>query len=152
MFFHLNNAPVHTVTIVQNWLTAYSVQVLYHPPYSPDLEPADFSLFWRVNDELAGISLDQNTLKKRGKVGRGHKKNQHWSSPPPSSSGMSTAKSELKSAEAMSKILRNKCPSITVVELLMQFCLDSNFLCRCVRCARKVVKFFKVYTVNHVDG
>ncbi len=63
-FFHWDNAPVHTAAIIQDWLTAHSVQVLRHPPYSPDLAPADFFLFLPVKTELAGVSLDHNTLKK----------------------------------------------------------------------------------------
>jgi histone-lysine N-methyltransferase SETMAR len=64
-FFHWDNAPVHTAAIVQDWLTAHSFQVLRHPPYLPDLAPADFFLFRHVKNELAGVSLDHNTLKKK---------------------------------------------------------------------------------------
>jgi histone-lysine N-methyltransferase SETMAR len=63
-FFHWDNAPVHTAAIVQDWLVAHDVQVLRHPPYSPDLAPADFFLFRRVKEELAGITLDHSSLKK----------------------------------------------------------------------------------------
>ncbi len=63
-FFHWDNAPVHTAALVQDWLAAHDVQVLYHLPYSPDLMPADFFLFWRVKYELAGITLDHSSLKK----------------------------------------------------------------------------------------
>jgi hypothetical protein len=34
-FFHWDNVPVHTATIVQDWLTAHSAQVLHRRPYSP---------------------------------------------------------------------------------------------------------------------
>jgi hypothetical protein len=37
---------------------------LEHPPYSPDLAPADFFLFRRVKEELAGKRLTPETLKK----------------------------------------------------------------------------------------
>jgi hypothetical protein len=63
-FFHWDNAPVHTAAIVQDWLVAHDVQVLHHPPYMPDLAPTDFFLFRRVKEELAGVTLDQNSLKK----------------------------------------------------------------------------------------
>jgi len=63
-FFHWDNAPVHTAAVVQNWLAANSVQLLSHPPYSPDLAPADFFLFRRVKEELAGHTLSQDTIKK----------------------------------------------------------------------------------------
>jgi histone-lysine N-methyltransferase SETMAR len=63
-FFHWDNARVHTAAILQDWLVAHDVQVLRHPPYSPDLAPADFFLFRRVKDELAGVTLDPSSLKK----------------------------------------------------------------------------------------
>jgi hypothetical protein len=36
---------------------------LEHPPYSLDLAPADFFLFRKVKEALAGITLDQESLK-----------------------------------------------------------------------------------------
>ncbi len=50
--------------MVQEWLAAHGVQVIRHPPYSPDLAPADFFLFGRVKEKLTGLTLDQNTIKK----------------------------------------------------------------------------------------
>jgi hypothetical protein len=49
---------------VQAFLAASQVQVLEHPPYSLDLAPADFLLFWRVKEELASIWLTPESLKK----------------------------------------------------------------------------------------
>ena len=46
--FHWDNAPVHTAAAVREWFTANAIQRLEHPPYSPDLAPADFFLFPRV--------------------------------------------------------------------------------------------------------
>ncbi len=63
-FFHWDNALVHTPAVVQTWIAANNVQVLEHPPYLPDLAPADFFLFRRVKEELAGIRLTPETLKK----------------------------------------------------------------------------------------
>ena len=63
-FFHWDNAPVHTAAIVQDWLAAREVQVLPHPPYSPDLAPADFFFFPKMKEELAGRHLDQKSFKK----------------------------------------------------------------------------------------
>jgi histone-lysine N-methyltransferase SETMAR len=37
---------------------------LEHLPYSPDLAPADYFLFRRMKEELAGIRLTPETLKK----------------------------------------------------------------------------------------
>jgi histone-lysine N-methyltransferase SETMAR len=44
-------------------MVAKGIQVLEHPPYSPDLAPADFFLFRKVKEALAGITLDQESLK-----------------------------------------------------------------------------------------
>jgi histone-lysine N-methyltransferase SETMAR len=63
-WFHWDNAPVHTAaTPVKEWMAAKGIQVLEHPPYSPDLAPADFFLFRRAKKALAGITLDQESLK-----------------------------------------------------------------------------------------
>jgi hypothetical protein len=39
-FFHWDLVLVHTAAIIQDWLTANSIQVLRHLPYSPDLASA----------------------------------------------------------------------------------------------------------------
>ncbi len=44
-------------------MAAKGIQVLEHPPYSLDLAPADFFLFRRVKEALAGIMSDQESLK-----------------------------------------------------------------------------------------
>ena len=43
--FHWDNAPVHTATSVRDFLRQRRIECLIHPPYSPDLTPADFFLF-----------------------------------------------------------------------------------------------------------
>jgi histone-lysine N-methyltransferase SETMAR len=63
-WFHWDNAPVHTAAVLTNWMTARRFQVIEHPPYSPDLAPADFFLFPSVKRELAGKTLTQENLKK----------------------------------------------------------------------------------------
>ncbi len=40
------------------------IKLTEHPPYSPDLAPADYFLFPRVKRELAGLTLTQNSFKK----------------------------------------------------------------------------------------
>jgi histone-lysine N-methyltransferase SETMAR len=45
-------------------LAAKGVKMVPHPPYSPDLAPADFFLFPKVKAELAGQTLTQETFKK----------------------------------------------------------------------------------------
>jgi histone-lysine N-methyltransferase SETMAR len=49
--------------MVSNWFDAHSLQRLEHPPYSPDLAPADFFLVRKVKEGLDGQSLDQETIK-----------------------------------------------------------------------------------------
>ena len=41
----LDNAPYHNAAIVKKFLENRNVAVLHHPPYSPDLAPADYFLF-----------------------------------------------------------------------------------------------------------
>ena len=62
-FLHWDNAPVHTAAAVRLWLEEHNVQVIPHPPYSPDLAPADFFLFPKVKELLAGQSLTVETVK-----------------------------------------------------------------------------------------
>ena len=39
---HQDNAPAHSALSVKRFLAKYSIPVLDHPPYSPDLAPCDF--------------------------------------------------------------------------------------------------------------
>ena len=52
------NAPSHNATIVKQFLTQRKVTVLDHPPYSPDLAPADYVLFPKVKYHLKGRLFD----------------------------------------------------------------------------------------------
>ena len=61
---------MHLEHCVADFLAGKSVQMLEHPPYSPDLAPADFWFFPRVKIALAGKTLSAETFKKE--VGRGH--------------------------------------------------------------------------------
>ena len=49
-----DNAPAHTSSIVIDYLETKKVTVLPHPPYSPDLAPADFFLFPKLKRMLSG--------------------------------------------------------------------------------------------------
>ena len=49
--FH-DNAPSHKAAIVKKFLANRNVAVLHHPPYSPDLAPADCFLFPQVQISL----------------------------------------------------------------------------------------------------
>ena len=60
---HWDNALVHITAVIKDWFAANALQLLEHPPYSPDLAPANFFLFRRVEEDLAGISLNQHSLK-----------------------------------------------------------------------------------------
>jgi hypothetical protein len=63
-WIHWDNAPVHTDATVKDWMAARQFKVIEHPPYSPDLAPADFFLFPKVKRELAGLTLTKQTFKK----------------------------------------------------------------------------------------
>jgi len=53
-----NNTPPHNATIVKQFLAQRKVTVLDHPPYSPDLAPADYFLFPKVKSHLKGHIFD----------------------------------------------------------------------------------------------
>jgi hypothetical protein len=40
------------------------LEVLSHPPYSPDLAPSDFHLFWPLKDALRGRHFKSNEEEK----------------------------------------------------------------------------------------
>ena len=49
-----DNAPADKSATEQEYLKKSGLDVLYHPPYSPDLSPCDFWLFPRLKEMLAG--------------------------------------------------------------------------------------------------
>ena len=49
-----DNTPAHKSATVQEYLKESGLNVLDHPPYSPDLSPCDFWLFPRLKKMLAG--------------------------------------------------------------------------------------------------
>ncbi|GBM18279.1 hypothetical protein AVEN_147407-1 [Araneus ventricosus] len=49
-----DNAPPHRALIVKKYLTRRNITTMEHPPYSPDLAPADFYLFPRQKMKLKG--------------------------------------------------------------------------------------------------
>ncbi len=49
-----DNAPAHTVTPTFAAMIETSMQVVPHPPYSPDLAPADFWLFPYLKSQIRG--------------------------------------------------------------------------------------------------
>jgi len=57
-FLLYDNAPSHNATIVKQFLAQRKVTVIDHPPYSPDLAPADYILFPKVKSHLKGHLFD----------------------------------------------------------------------------------------------
>jgi len=57
-------AVVHTAKVVQEFLAKKRIKLLSHPPYLPDLAPADYFLFPKLKKELAGITMTQEKFKK----------------------------------------------------------------------------------------
>ena len=55
---HHDNASPHTALNTSEFLRKNSVPVLPQPPYSPDLAPCDFFLFFRIKKHLKGKSFD----------------------------------------------------------------------------------------------
>ncbi len=51
---HMDNAPAHRAKLTQDYLRDNHWPVLKHPPYSPDLSPADFFLFPVLKRRLRG--------------------------------------------------------------------------------------------------
>ena len=49
-----DNPPAHKSATVQEYQKESGLDVLDHPPYSPDLSPCDFWLFPRLKEMLAG--------------------------------------------------------------------------------------------------
>ena len=55
--FYMTPPPLTSVTkceVVKSFLATEKVEVLNHPPYSPDLSPCDFFLFPRLKKMLFG--------------------------------------------------------------------------------------------------
>jgi histone-lysine N-methyltransferase SETMAR len=58
LLLHQDNAPAHTAIRTTEFLSEKSVRLLHHPPYSPDLAPADFFLFGYVKEKLRGHDFE----------------------------------------------------------------------------------------------
>ncbi|UYV68029.1 hypothetical protein LAZ67_5002864 [Cordylochernes scorpioides] len=52
--FHHDNAPAHRSKVSADDLAHTGLKLMEHPPYSPDLNPCDFSLFPHVKNRLKG--------------------------------------------------------------------------------------------------
>ena len=53
-----DNTLAHKSTTVQEYLKESGLDVLDHPPYSPDLSPCDFWLFPRLKERLTGYRFE----------------------------------------------------------------------------------------------
>ncbi|QQP54565.1 Uncharacterized protein FKW44_007435, partial [Caligus rogercresseyi] len=53
-YFHFDNAPCHTANSTKEFLAKKGIKVIDHPPYSPDLAPADFFYFPVMKKMLEG--------------------------------------------------------------------------------------------------
>jgi len=51
---HHDNAPAHASLLFRNYLGKHQTSVVPHPPYSPNLAPADFFLFPKLKTTLKG--------------------------------------------------------------------------------------------------
>ena len=69
MLFHHDNAPSHRASTTQETIDKRSIEVLGHPPFSPDLAPCDFFLFPTLKKILRGRQFDDVAdLQKGGAV------------------------------------------------------------------------------------
>jgi histone-lysine N-methyltransferase SETMAR len=64
-----HNALAHKSATEQEYLTESGLDVLDHPPYSPDLSTFDFWLFPRLKEMLAGHRFESRCGKGRGVPG-----------------------------------------------------------------------------------
>ncbi len=55
---HHDNAPAHTATQTLAKLGRWGIQMVAHPPYSPDLAPSDFALFPKLKSMMRGKRFD----------------------------------------------------------------------------------------------
>jgi histone-lysine N-methyltransferase SETMAR len=53
MLYHVNT-PAHASLLIHSYLAKHQISVVPHPPYSPDLTPADFFLFPKLKTTLKG--------------------------------------------------------------------------------------------------
>ena len=54
LLLHHDNASEYTAAVTLDFLAASDVQLVAHPPYSPDLAPCDWFLFPSVKRQLKG--------------------------------------------------------------------------------------------------
>lgn len=62
ILLHHDNATAHTAARTIDFLHESGVQVVPHPPYSPDLAPCDFFLFPTVKREMKGRRFESEDV------------------------------------------------------------------------------------------
>jgi histone-lysine N-methyltransferase SETMAR len=97
---HDDNAPCHRALLVRD-LANHNMLSLPHPPYSPDLAPADFFLFPKIKMQLKGRRFHSiaDIQRESQKVMDSHK----MTSRPHSSSGRNTVTGALLCKVTISK-------------------------------------------------
>ncbi|CAH2017701.1 unnamed protein product [Acanthoscelides obtectus] len=58
IILHQDNASSHTAQKTRQYLTEENVELLDHPPYSPDLSPNDFFTFPKIKNRLREEAVD----------------------------------------------------------------------------------------------
>ena len=56
-WIHQDNAAPHTSNVSIAWFGENGVNMVPHPPYSPDLTPCDFAIFPHLKKQLRGIKF-----------------------------------------------------------------------------------------------
>jgi histone-lysine N-methyltransferase SETMAR len=68
MVVHGSSTVMMPLCIPRQWSRSgwpvHNIQVIRHPPYSPDLAPVDIFHFRRVKEQLVGLTLVQNKITK----------------------------------------------------------------------------------------
>jgi histone-lysine N-methyltransferase SETMAR len=62
VLLHHDNAPAHTSHVAMAAINECGLELLCHPPYSPDLAPSDFHLFRFLKDSLHGQVLQSDKV------------------------------------------------------------------------------------------
>ncbi|QQP56491.1 Mariner Mos1 transposase, partial [Caligus rogercresseyi] len=63
-YFHFDNAPCHTANSTKEFLAKKGIKVIDHPPYSPDLAPADFFYYPVMKKMLEGVEIVDKSVQK----------------------------------------------------------------------------------------
>ena len=58
IIFHQDNAILHVSLMTRQKLLQLGWEVLIHPPYSSDIAPSDFHLFWSLQNSLNGKNFN----------------------------------------------------------------------------------------------